>query len=84
MRQKSGAYREGVRTVRFLKALARDPDVPRPLRWLLLFAVLPIPGPVDEVAGALALFLLRRLRPGVVARHWREAAEPTPGGATRT
>jgi len=63
-----------VRTVRFLKALAADPAVPRPIRWLLLFAVLPIPGPVDELAGALALFLLRRLRPGVVARHWRDSA----------
>ncbi len=63
-----------MRGVRFLKALAADPDVPRTIRWLLLFAVLPIPGPVDELAGALALFLLRRLRPGVVARHWRESA----------
>ena len=63
-----------MRSVRFLKALASDPAVPRPLRWLLLFAVLPIPGPVDELAGALALFLLRRLRPGVVARHWRDSA----------
>jgi hypothetical protein len=62
-----------VRTIRFLKALAGDPAVPRPLRWLLLFAVLPIPGPVDELAGALALLILRRLRPGVVARHWRES-----------
>ncbi len=62
-----------MRPLRFLKALARDPAVPAPLRWLLLFAALPIPGPVDELAGALALFLLRRLRPGVVARHWREA-----------
>ena len=63
-----------LRAARFLKALARDPDVPPPLRWLLVVAVLPIPGPVDELAGALALFLLRRLRPGTVARHWRDSA----------
>ena len=69
-----GLGARALRSVRFLKALARDPDVPRPVRWLLLFAVLPIPGPIDELAGALALILLRRLRPGAVARHWRESA----------
>jgi len=63
-----------MRSISFLKALAADPAVPRPIRLLLLFAVLPIPGPVDELAGALALVLLRRLRPGVVAQHWRDAA----------
>ena len=68
-----------VRSVRFLNALAADPDIPRPVRWLLLFAVLPIPGPVDELAGALALVLLRRLRPGVVARHWRESGGTRAG-----
>jgi hypothetical protein len=46
-----------------LRSLARDPRIPRPVRWLLLFAVLPIPGPVDEIVGLLAL--------GIIALFWR-------------
>jgi hypothetical protein len=34
--------------LRTLKALARDPRIPRPIRWLLVFGLLPIPGPFDE------------------------------------
>jgi hypothetical protein len=48
---------------RTLRALAKDPRIPRPVRWLLLFAILPIPGPVDELVGLLAL--------GLIAIFWR-------------
>ncbi|HUY54401.1 MAG TPA: hypothetical protein VMV23_04515 [Candidatus Nanopelagicaceae bacterium] len=51
---------------RALKRLALDERLPRPVRWLLVFGLLPIPGPVDEVAlGAAAILLLcyrRRVR----------------------
>ena len=36
------------RTVRATAILVRDRSIPRPLRWLAAFALLPIPGPVDE------------------------------------
>ncbi len=36
------------RTLRATAILVRDRRIPRPLRWLAAFAVLPIPGPVDE------------------------------------
>jgi hypothetical protein len=46
---------------------AREERIPRPLRWLAVFGLLPIPGPVDEaamlvVAGALWLFYREQLR----------------------
>lgn len=37
------------RTIRALTLLARDARVPKPLRWIAGLALLPIPGPVDEV-----------------------------------
>ena len=37
------------RLIRAMKVLARDARVPRPLRWIAGLAMLPIPGPVDEV-----------------------------------
>ena len=42
------------RTLRATGLLVRDPRIPRPLRWVGGIALLPIPGPVDE----LVLFLL--------------------------
>jgi hypothetical protein len=37
------------RTLRALKLLARDGRIPKPVRWIAGLALLPIPGPVDEV-----------------------------------
>ena len=54
------------RVAQALRRLATDPRIPAPVRWLLLLGLLPIPGPVDEVALALAAILLlcyrRRVR----------------------
>ena len=56
--------RERVRLwLRALKTLSRDPRIPRPVRWLLVVSVLPIPGPIDEAVGLLVL--------GVIAVFWR-------------
>jgi hypothetical protein len=56
-----------VRHLRAVKILAADGAIPRPLRGLAAFGVLPIPGPVDEAAlvlvGALLwIFYRERLR----------------------
>ena len=51
--------------------LVKHPEVPRPLRWLLVVAVMPIPGPFEEIAGGLAVVLLMRLRPGLVSETWQ-------------
>jgi hypothetical protein len=37
------------RTIRAMKLVARDNRIPKPLRWIAGLALLPIPGPVDEV-----------------------------------
>jgi hypothetical protein len=55
------------RLVRAVRILARDGRIPRPLRALVAFGLLPIPGPVDEavllvVGGALYTFYRRPLR----------------------
>jgi hypothetical protein len=53
--------------IRAVSILARDGGIPRPLRGLAAFGVLPIPGLVDEVAlvvvgGLLWLFYRQSLR----------------------
>jgi hypothetical protein len=51
--------------LRAVKLLARDGRIPRPLRGLAAFALLPIPGPVDEAAllvvGAVLWLFYRRM-----------------------
>jgi hypothetical protein len=38
------------RLLRAVKLLTRDGRIPRPLRGLAAFGLLPLPGPVDELA----------------------------------
>ena len=50
-----------------MNTLARDPTIPRPLRWLAAIGVLPIPGPVDEavlllIAPVFAIFYREPMR----------------------
>jgi len=57
-----------------VKIVVRHRGIPRPLRWLAGFALLPIPGPFDEavlllVAAILFVFYRRELQ-----QAWREAA----------
>ena len=61
------------RTIRAVRILLRDHRIPRPVRWLAGFAVLPIPGPIDEVALLIVapwLFLFRR---DAMREAWRRA-----------
>lgn len=52
-----------------LRSLASDKRIPRPIRWLLIVALLPIPGPFEEVAGGLALGIIVWRYRGVLAEH---------------
>ena len=63
------------RTARAVRIVVEHRGIPRPLRWLAGFALLPIPGPFDEavllvVAAVLFLFYRRELQ-----QAWREAKE---------
>ena len=55
------------RLLRAVKLLARDGRIPKPLRGLAAFGLLPIPGPIDEavlvlVGAILSVFYRRTLR----------------------
>lgn len=61
------------RALRAARLVAREGRIPRPLRWLALFGLLPIPGPLDEavllvVAGFLWIFYRDE-----VAAAWAQA-----------
>jgi hypothetical protein len=63
-----------VRTSRAVGILARDGNIPRPLRGAAAFGLLPLPGPLDEavlllVGLVLSLFYRERL-----TEAWRAAA----------
>jgi hypothetical protein len=66
------------RTIRALKLLARDGRIPKPLRWIAGLALMPIPGPVDEVILLLIapiLFVLYRVP---MREAWERAAGRGP------
>lgn len=64
--------------MKVLPALARDGRIPRPVRWLLVIGLLPIPGPFDEAVGLVALGLI-----AVFYRHvLREIREDQRVGAS--
>jgi hypothetical protein len=66
------------RTLRATELLVRDGRIPKPLRWLAAFALLPVPGPVDEaVLLLLALILLVFHRP-TMRQAWLDADDPAP------
>jgi hypothetical protein len=61
------------RAVRAARLVARDPRIPRPLRWLAAAALLPVPGPFDEavlLVVAPVLFVFHR---GPMREAWRAA-----------
>ena len=52
------------------RGLASDSRVPRPIKALLVFGLLPIPGPFEEIAGGLAVLWLVRRRPQIITDHF--------------
>ncbi len=69
------------RTLRATALLARDPNIPKPLRALAAFGLGPLPGPLDEavlllVAPVFAVLYRSRMR---AAWEGAAAATPRPG-----
>ena len=65
-----------LRLLRLVKSLAKDRRIPRPVRWLVVAGLSPVPGPFDEIVLALAVLLLAVTRPGLARTLWRESAVP--------
>ena len=57
-----------------MKILVRDGRIPKPLRGLAAFAVLPIPGPVDELALLIVGLLLWMFYRDSLREAWSQAA----------
>ncbi len=64
------------RLIRAMKIIARDERIPKPVRLLAGFALLPIPGPVDEVVLILIAPLFLGLYRPFFREAWAATAEP--------
>jgi hypothetical protein len=62
------------RLIRSVKILARDSRIPKPLRGLAAFGVLPIPGPIDEAALLIVGVILWALYRDTLREAWSQAA----------
>ena len=70
------ARRRIARTLRATSRLVRDGRIPKPLRWLAAFALLPIPGPVDEAVLLLLTPILLAFHRQPMREAWLKAGEP--------
>lgn len=68
------------RVIRAVKILARDGRIPRPLRGLVAFGLLPIPGPFDETVVLIVGLILWAF----YRDRLREAWNQTGGGGSKT
>jgi hypothetical protein len=57
-----------------MKTLARDGRIPRPLRWLVVVGLLPIPGPVDEVVLLVAAVPMLVFYRPLMREAWQQAS----------
>jgi hypothetical protein len=62
------------RAVRAVRILARDGRIPRPLRWLAVLGLAPVPGPFDEAVLLLVAALLFVFYRAPLKDAWRLAA----------
>ena len=62
------------RLIGAVRLLARDGRIPRPLRGLVAFGLLPLPGPLDELALLVAAALLWVFHRRVLREAWAVAA----------
>ena len=63
------------RTIRAVSIAATHTRIPRPLRWLACFGLLPIPGPFDEALLILVAVPLGLLYRGPLADAWERAGD---------
>lgn len=66
------------RLIRTVEILARDGRIPKPLRGLAAFGVLPVPGPFDEAVLLVVGVLLWAFYRDSLRDAWGAAARPRP------
>jgi hypothetical protein len=64
-------------TIRAVRLLARDGRIPRPLRWLAVLGLMPVPGPFDEAILLVVAGLLFAFYRDAMLDAWRRAGLPT-------
>jgi hypothetical protein len=69
------------RTIRAMKLLAHDSRIPKPVRWIAGLALLPIPGPVDEVILVLIAPILFMFYREPMREAWNRADRVKPDQA---
>jgi hypothetical protein len=62
------------RVIRATRYAATDTRIPKPLRWLAAFGLLPVPGPFDEVVLLIAAVPLGLFYRQPLAQAWRRSA----------
>ncbi|TMK73568.1 MAG: hypothetical protein E6G48_05095 [Actinobacteria bacterium] len=66
-----------------MKLLARDSRIPKPLRWIAGLALLPIPGPVDELILLLIAPILFVFYSQPMREAWQRADKPNSASFAR-
>jgi hypothetical protein len=66
-----------------VKLLARDSRIPTPLRWIAGLALLPIPGPIDEVILLLIAPVLLVFYRETMREAWQQADRPSFANRSR-
>jgi hypothetical protein len=61
------------KAIRAVRLLGRERRIPRPLRWLAVLGLAPIPGPVDEAILLIVALILWVFYRDVLAEAWRRS-----------
>jgi hypothetical protein len=61
------------RTAKAVRIVLGHGRIPRPIRWLAAFGLLPIPGPFDEVVLLLVALILFVFYPRELREAWKQA-----------
>ena len=59
--------------MRAVRLIARDGRIPRPVRWLAVIGLLPIPGPVDEAVLLLVALVLALFYRDLMREAWAQS-----------
>lgn len=67
------------RLIRATRIAAKDPRIPKPLRWFAALGLMPIPGPFDEAVLIIAAVPLALFYRGPLKEAWQQANRAAAG-----